>query len=81
MRTIIVRADVEIDIDDLDMDEIIPSISTAALKEELANRGVRELAGTPDDSDKILETISWLLNVRPEDRRNKAKIVAAIIEL
>ncbi len=75
------RIVVDIDASDLDMDEVLSCATVQELKQELTSRGVNGILSVPDDSDKILETISGLLNVRPEDRRNKGKIVEAIIEL
>ena len=75
------RIVVDIDASDLDMDEVLSCATVQELKQELTSRGVNGILNAPDDSDKILETISGLLNIRPEDRRNKAKIVAAIVEL
>jgi hypothetical protein len=43
-----------------------------------------ELAGrmpVAGELNEKLEALSEILRLRPEDRRNKAKIVAAIIEL
>lgn len=81
MSTILVRADVEIDTDDLDMDELVRDIPTSILKEELASRGVQEIGSVSEDPFKTLEAISKFLCIRPEDRKNKSKIVSAIIEL
>jgi hypothetical protein len=81
MGTIIVRTDVEIDVDDINLDEIMEYIPTVMLKNELAARGAKEFRDISDDPLKVLEAISDILKVRPEDKRNKGKIVAAIIEL
>jgi len=76
MRTITVNADVEIAIDDLDFNEILPAIPTHRLRMELAGR--MPVAG---ELNEKLEALSEILRLRPEDRRNKGKIVEAIIEL
>lgn len=82
MSTIIVRADVEIDTDDLDLDEIVTLVPTNLLKEELYNRGSkRSLLDIPDDATQTIGAIAELLRIRPEDRKNKEKIIEAIEQL